>query len=168
MSVPVSNAIKRYLARRSMHRTVCWPIAASKSAWMGQRRRRSRTRTLTTRRPMSAGAMPRRVVSTSGSSGMAHPSPDEYSRLRPASRRVTAWRLLDLRFFVRNVLARDRIEFLGLQLVGMQPFVLRGRIEVPGSGRGDQFDLIAHGNCSLNLDALGAEVGNDHVHTALL
>src|SRR5580692_6967840 len=95
---------------------------------MGQRRRRSRTTTSTTRRSSRAGAMPRLVVSTSGSSGVSQ------------ARRA----LLDLRFFVRDVLAHDRIEFLGFQLVRMQALVLRGRIVMTGARRRDQFDFVAH------------------------
>jgi hypothetical protein len=41
--------------------------------------------------------------------------------------------LLDLRFFVGDVLAHDRIEFLDLHLIGMQTLVLRGRVVVPGA-----------------------------------
>jgi hypothetical protein len=76
-------------------------------------------------------------------------------------------RLLDLRLFVRDVFARHRIEFIGFHLIRMQTLVLRGRVEMPGSGRRDQLDFIAHTESSLNLDALGAEVGNDHVDAAL-
>jgi hypothetical protein len=76
--------------------------------------------------------------------------------------------LLDLRFFVGDVLAHHRIEFHGLHLVRMEPLVLRGRVEMTGARRRDQFDFIAHAKCSLNLDALGAEVGNDHIDAALL
>ena len=42
----------------------------SSSPGTGQRSRRSYTSTLATRRPMTCGAIPRRVVSTSGSSGI--------------------------------------------------------------------------------------------------
>src|SRR5882762_10226473 len=98
-------------------------MAASRLASMGQRKRRSRTTTIVTRLPMSAGAIPRRVVSTSGSSGMAQPRPEELPK-----------ELLDLRFFVGDVLARHRIEFLGFHLVWMQPLVLRGRVEMTGTG----------------------------------
>src|SRR6266481_7288880 len=129
-------------------------MLASRLASMGQRKRRSRTTTMVTRLPTSAGAMPRRVVSTSGSSGMVQPPPEDSRGL------------LDLRFFVRDVLARHGIEFLGFHLVRMQPLVLRGGIEMPGAGRRDQLDFIAHSRRSLNFDALGAEVGDDHVHTA--
>src|SRR5882757_2231709 len=165
ISVPVSKTIKMYLARRSMRRTVRSLIDASKWRSMGQRRRRSRTMTLMTRRPIRAGAMPRRVVSTSGSSGTIQALPVGLMTARGGSRSKV---LLDLRFFVGDVLARHRIEFLGFHLVGMEPLVLRGGVVMPGSGRRDQLDFIAHAECSLNLDALGAEVGNDHVHAALL
>jgi hypothetical protein len=49
----------------------------------------------------------------------------------------------------------------------MKPLVLRGGVVVTGARRRNQLDFIAHAIRSLNLDALGAEVGNDHVHTAL-
>jgi hypothetical protein len=65
------------------------------------------------------------------------------------------------------VLAGHRIEFLGFHLVGMETLVLRGGIEMAGSSRRDQLDFIAHAERSLNLDALGAQIGNDHVHAAL-
>ena len=44
-------------------------------------------------------------------------------------------RLLDLRFFVSDVLADHGIEFLRLQLVRMQTLVLGGRVVVTGAGR---------------------------------
>jgi len=52
--------------------------------------------------------------------------------------------LLDLRFFVRDVLAHDRIEFLRFQFVGVQALVLGGRVVMPGARRRDQFDFVAH------------------------
>src|ERR1700675_4632490 len=107
-------------------------MVASRLASMGQRKRRSRTTTTVTRLPMSAAEMPRRVVSSSGSSGMVQPPPEDSRGL------------LDLRFFVRDVLARHGIEFLGFHLVRMQPLVLRGRIEMTGTGGRDQLDFIAH------------------------
>ncbi len=82
--------------------------------------------------------MPRRVVSTSGSSGvrrLGRGLKDLWSR---------ALELLDLRFFVGDVFAHDRIEFLGFQLVRMQPLVLGRRVVVPGARGGNQFDFIAH------------------------
>jgi hypothetical protein len=42
--------------------------------------------------------------------------------------------LLDLRFFVGDVLAHDRIEFLRFHFVRMQTLVLRGRVVVSGAG----------------------------------
>ena len=72
MSVPVSEPISRYFARRSTRRTSRPRIALSIFASIGQRKRRSRTRNAATRLPTRAGAMPRRVVSTSGSSGRSY------------------------------------------------------------------------------------------------
>jgi hypothetical protein len=81
--------------------------------------------------------------------------------------KARARRLLDLRFFVRDVLAHYRIEFLGFQFVRMQPLVLRGCVVVTGAGRRYQFDFVAHDG-SLNLDAFGAQIRNHDVHAALL
>src|SRR6202790_187699 len=116
-------------------------MAASKWAAMGQRSRRSRTTTPPTRRSSRAGAMPRLVVSTSGSSGVSQARAE----------------LFDLRFFVRDVLAHDRIELLGFQFVRMQALVLRRCVVMPRACRRDQFDFVAH-DCSLNLEALGVPI----------
>ena len=53
-------------------------------------------------------------------------------------------RLFDFRFFVGDVLAHHRIEFLGLELVRMQAFILGGRVVMTGAGGRNQFDLVAH------------------------
>jgi hypothetical protein len=49
----------------------------------------------------------------------------------------------------------------------MQPLVLGGRIEMTGTGGRHQLDFIAHFRPFLNFDALGTEVGDDHVDTTL-
>jgi hypothetical protein len=94
---------------------------------------------------------------------MVQPSPEAALKPRTGSAR----RLLDFRFFVGDVLARHGIEFLGFHLVRMQPLVLGGREELTRSGGGDQLDFIAHECRSLNPDALGAQIRNDHVDAAL-
>src|ERR1700742_1969399 len=53
-------------------------------------------------------------------------------------------KLFDLRFFIFDVLADDRIEFLRLELVRMQALVLGGRVVMTGAGGRNQFDLVAH------------------------
>src|SRR5687767_15798028 len=53
--------------------------------------------------------------------------------------------LFQLGLFVEDVLARLGIVFLDLQLVGRGALVLRGGIEVAGSGRGLELDFFAHG-----------------------
>src|SRR5579883_128399 len=116
--VPRVSSISRYLARRPTSST-------ARPAGMGQRSRGSWTLRATTVRPTKCGSMPRRVVSTSGSSG----------------------KLLDLRFLVRHVLAHDRVELLHFELVRMQPAVLRRHVEVAGAGGGEELDLLAHGAC---------------------
>src|SRR5450755_4184992 len=60
----------------------------------------------------------------------------------PAGER--ACRLLDLRFFIGDVLARDRIEFTHLHLVRMQTLVLGSRVVVAGASRRDELDLVTH------------------------
>jgi hypothetical protein len=82
-------------------------------------------------------------------------APLQQSRRNAASRRFyfrelgretarAGSRLLDLRFFVRDVLAHDRIEFLGFKFVRMQTLVLRGRVVMPGARRRNQFNFVAH------------------------
>jgi hypothetical protein len=102
-------------------------------------------------------------------------APLQQSRRNAASRRfyfgelgrVTARAaLLDLRFFVRDVLAHDRIELLRFQFVRMQALVLGGRIVMTRARRRDQFDFVAHRR-SLHLDALGAQFRHHHVDAAL-
>jgi hypothetical protein len=44
-----------------------------------------------------------------------------------------AFGLLDLGLFVRDVLAHDRIVFLGFELLGVKTLVLHGHIEVAGA-----------------------------------
>jgi hypothetical protein len=53
-------------------------------------------------------------------------------------------RLFDLRFFVGDVLAHHRIEFLRLELVRMQALILGGRVVMTGAGGRNQFDFVAH------------------------
>src|SRR6185437_1483503 len=94
-------------------------------------------------------------------------------RAPPLRRGLRASRaLLDLGLFVADVLAHERVVFLHFQLIGMQALVLRGDVEMPGSGRRQQLDLFAHGNSSsgaagLNLHALRAQLGNDLVDALL-
>jgi hypothetical protein len=48
--------------------------------------------------------------------------------------------LFDLRFLEDDVLARDRIELLQFELVGLRPRVLLGDVEKPRIGAADQLD----------------------------
>src|SRR5688572_13307540 len=70
ISVPASVSISRYLARRATARMRAPASLAGRLRGTRQRRRGSRTTSLSTRRPTSQGSMPWRVVSTSGSSGI--------------------------------------------------------------------------------------------------
>src|SRR5690348_3102257 len=55
--------------------------------------------------------------------------------------------LLELSLFVDDVLARDRIVLLDLDLVGRGALVLGRGVEVAGAGRGFELDLFAgHGS----------------------
>src|SRR5690349_6978454 len=65
---PSPQSKSRYLPRRRTPRTVR-PASLRTPCGTGQRRRGSRIATAEMRRPASCGAMPRRVTSTSGSSG---------------------------------------------------------------------------------------------------
>src|SRR5688572_14669975 len=75
ISVPASVSIRRYFARRPTARMRVPASFAGRLRGTRQRRRGSRTTSLSTRRPTSQGSMPRRVVSTSGSSGILPCSP---------------------------------------------------------------------------------------------
>jgi len=55
--------------------------------------------------------------------------------------------LLELDFFVVNVLADDRIKFLDQHLFGHVAFVLGGRVEVTGTGGGFELDFLANAFC---------------------
>src|SRR3989440_9680459 len=155
--VPRSSSISRYLARRFVRR-MRWPATcADRSRRTRQRSRGSCTATAMIRRPTACGSIPKRVVSTSGSSGICKKTkaPGTAGAFRNSTHRgqlggCPARALLDLRLFVGDVLARDRIELAHFQLVGMQALVLGGHVEVAGSSRRQQLDFLAHGG-SLTL-----------------
>jgi len=52
--------------------------------------------------------------------------------------------LFDLGFFISDVLAHYGIEFLRLELVGVQALIFGGRVVMTGAGGGNQFDFVAH------------------------
>src|SRR6185369_8729834 len=79
IAVPCAVRNSRYLARRSTSSMVAPSSARARPGGTGQRSRESRTTTCSTRRPFTWGRTPRRVVSTSGSSGIG-------KNLRPAPR----------------------------------------------------------------------------------
>src|ERR1700722_4742378 len=62
------------------------------------------------------------------------------SMIEPRARWWRRW-LLDLRFLEDHVLARDRVEFLQFELVGLGPRVLFRHVEVAGVGAADELDL---------------------------
>src|SRR5688572_13408090 len=68
--VPASVSTSRYFARRRTPRMRAPASFAGSARGTRQRRRHSRTLSASMRRPTSQGSMPRRVVSTSGSSGI--------------------------------------------------------------------------------------------------
>src|SRR5690242_14602560 len=119
-SVPDSRRNRMYLARRPVSRTTCPLTATETESGTRQRRRGSWTARATILRPTTWGWTPRRVVSTSGSSGIGEgyiinePSPG------CAPRKID---LLDLRLFVRDVLALDRVVLLHFHLVRMEALV---------------------------------------------
>lgn len=52
--------------------------------------------------------------------------------------------LLDFGFFIDNVLANDRVEFLDFHLVGHISLVLAGRVVMSRPSRRNQFDFFSH------------------------
>lgn len=77
--------------------------------------------------------------------------------------------LLDFCFFVHDVLAHFRIEFLDFHLSGHGAFVLGRGVEVTGACRRNQFDFIAHGvELLLDLFAASAQIFENSVDAALV
>src|SRR5688572_18668523 len=114
--VPASVPISRYFARRSTERMRAPRSRCGSARGTRQRRRGSRTSRPSMRRPTSQGSMPRRVVSTSGSSGI--PS-GPASEARPELDEVPA-RLVDEAGQVVEVDGAD-----GFDLVGDVPAIDR-------------------------------------------
>src|SRR5262245_53462915 len=107
ISVPASVPTRRYFARRPTERMRAPASFAGSPRGTRQRRRGSRTTSRSTRRPTSQGSMPRRVVSTSGSSGI----PCAASELRPELDEVPA-RLVDEARQVVEVEAADGLDLV--------------------------------------------------------
>jgi hypothetical protein len=63
-------------------------------------------------------------------------------KCRSASLRSLA--LLDLGFFVRHMLAGDRIKLLDFHLFGLGPLVFGRGVKMTGTGGRFKFDLVAH------------------------
>src|SRR5210317_417217 len=144
--------ISRYLARRSTA-SMTRPFSLRSTPFAtGQRKRRSRTMTLLIVVSRIHGSIPRRLVSTSGNSGMAYCDAQRRSRTsmykKARTRRALLEQrralLLDLGFFINHMLANRRIVFLRFQLFRVQAFVFRSRVEVAGSGTRYEFDFVAH------------------------
>src|SRR3954454_18226955 len=81
---------------------------------------------------------------------------------KPAS---AGFLLLELGFFVDDVLARLGIVLLDLDLIGRGALVLGGGIEVAGAGRGFELDLLAHG---LVLSLAGLDLGEHGIDAELV
>ena len=86
------------------------------------------------------------------------------------SARDVFWlRLLELRFLVLDVLARDGIEFHDLHLVGHRLLVLRGGVEVAGASTGLKLDFLScHGDPPLNRFAASPQLGKHGIDTVLV
>ena len=69
-ALPAAVSSSRYLARRRTASMRCPGSSSRTSSGMGQRRSGRRRVSAATRRPTRCGAKPRRVVSTSGNSGI--------------------------------------------------------------------------------------------------
>src|SRR4051812_39279686 len=77
--------------------------------------------------------------------------------------------LFQLRFLVDDVLARLRIVFLDLDLVGRSALVLRRRVEVAGAGGRFQLDLFAHGSAlSCRFGRFGLDLGQHSLDAELV
>src|SRR5512139_588840 len=76
--------------------------------------------------------------------------------------------LLQLGFFVGNVLARNRIKFLDLDFFGSGALVLGGGIEMTCTSTGFQFDFFTHDSYSLDLFAASAHFKQHGIDTILV
>src|SRR5210317_1252464 len=159
MAVPSSAFINKYLARRSTEWIFCPSRLRSMFAATGQRRRRSRTMTFVIDVSTIHGSMPRRLVSTSGNSGMLYYRVQRRCRTSMYKKaRVKAgfsenrWSrsLFDLGFLVDDVLTDRRIVLFRLQLFRMELLVLRRRVVVARAGTGHQLDLVAITFCHVD------------------
>jgi hypothetical protein len=63
------------------------------------------------------------------------------------------------------MLADDRIELLEFQFFRRRAFVFGRRVEMPRTGGGNQFDLVAHGGTPLELFTAGAQFGENGIDT---
>src|SRR5215216_1387088 len=132
-----SNDITRYLPLRPS-RSIRRPLSASAiaSGGAGSHQRGSRTRIFTRRRPSTAGASWRRMVSTSGSSG----TPPGSSR--PASAHRRAWVCAELD--ILQPLARQVRVQLGRRDVAVAEHLL-DRTEVAAAGQQVRGERMAQG-----------------------
>src|SRR5690625_3513776 len=81
-------------------------------------------------------------------------APPEPTALAPTERWKTSQHsveLLDLGFFVYDVLTDYGVVLLELKLVRRIPLVLVRRIKMAGTGAGYELDLVAHDNAPLDL-----------------
>src|SRR5210317_1156356 len=143
MAVPLPVLINRYLARRSTEWIFCPSRLRSMFAATGQRRRRSRTMTFVIDVSTIHGSMPRRLVSTSGNSGMLYCRSQKSPRESGLSENRCSRSLFDLCFLVHDMLTDRRIVLFRLQLFRMELLVLSRRVVVARARTGHQLDLIA-------------------------
>src|SRR4051812_29389042 len=117
--------------------------------------------------------MPRRVVSTSGSSGITPISGPWGQKVRPPIKKPGLCRAfsvsehagsLDLRFLVRHVLARNGVVLLHFHLVRMEALVLGGHVEVASVGGREQLYFFAHGASSPGFTASRPWRGTRRAH----
>jgi hypothetical protein len=70
---------------------------------------------------------------------------------------------LDFGFLIRHMFANYWVIFFHLQFLWCGSLVFSGRVEVPGSGCGNQFNFVTHDEYSSNLLTTGAQFIKNNV-----
>src|SRR5690606_10802048 len=142
---PTPTSSSRYFPRRRAAFTVLPTSSSASSAGTGQRKRGWRMVTPVIFLPRMCGLIPRRVVSTSGNSGMAYPviSGNKKPGTRPGFYPAKT-NLLDFAFFVDHVLAHNWIVLFDFHFFWHGALVLVSGVEVTSTSRRVETNFFAH------------------------
>src|SRR5471030_1920544 len=137
----------------------CPDRRTSRSSGIGQRNRRSRTITRLTRWPSRWGAIPRRVVSTSGNSGMTAPG-QTITGSATLLERLVRTELADVLSEVFEVIV-GQADIIEHQMADGVPFVVFGFVAQHAMGRTDMFGHFQDRQQVFQLAVAGRLVAED-------